>query len=372
MRRLGLPSVYASADGLLMEDPAWVESQWERARERARDSGGALLVLDEVHKASRWSDVVKRLWDEDTATGVPLRVLLLGSAPLPIQQGLTESLAGRFEVLRATQWSLVEMRDAFGWDIEKYLRFGGYPGAASLVADPTRWARYLLDSLVETTISRDILLVARVDKPALLRRLFELGCAYSGRILSYQKMLGTLQDAGNTTTLAHYLHLLSSAGMVTGLSKYAGQQVRRRGSSPKLLALDTGLVTAVAHREDTPPTPAERGRLVETVVGTHLVNGAAGTSTEVYYWNEGDREVDFVLRRGDAVVAVEVKSGRRTASASGLAAFEAAFRPRRRLVVGTGGIPLEEFLARPPSAWVSGDDDADDHSSGGRTRRKET
>jgi predicted AAA+ superfamily ATPase len=244
----GFPGVYASADGPLLESRAWIEQQWEEGRLRARDTGtaGACLVLDEVQQVSGWAEVVKRLWDADTASGLPLKLLLLGSSPPLVQRGLGESLAGRFELLRATHWSLPEMEEAFGFSLDQYLYFGGYPGAAPLAEDRARWARYILDSLVETTVSRDILLMKRVDKPALLRRLFQLGCDYSGQILSYQKMLGQLQDAGNTTTLAHYLELLSGAGMLTGLPKFSGARVRQRGSSPKLLALNTALMTAAS------------------------------------------------------------------------------------------------------------------------------
>jgi len=195
---------------------------------------GGVLVLDEIQKIPGWSETVKRLWDEDSRRRVPLKVLLLGSAPLLVARGLSESLAGRFELLHLPHWSFAEMRTAFGWSVDKFIFYGGYPGAAPLVAEPTRWARYILDALVETSISRDVLLLTRVDKPALLRRLFELACRYSGQVLSYTKMLGQLQDAGNTTTLAHYLDLLAAAGMVTGLPKYAGDAARSRGSSPKL------------------------------------------------------------------------------------------------------------------------------------------
>jgi len=218
-----------------LRGPAWIEQQWEAARLLAREAGreGALLALDEVQKVPRWSESLKRLRDEDSRAALPLKVVLLGSAPLLVQKGLTESLTGRFEILHLPHWSYVEMRDAFGWTLDQYLFYGAYPGAAPLVDEPERWARYIRDSLIETTIARDVLLLSRVDKPALLRRLFELGCTYSGRILSYTKMLGQLQDAGNTTTLAHYLDLLAGAGMVVGLQKYAGGAARRRGSSPK-------------------------------------------------------------------------------------------------------------------------------------------
>ena len=225
----GLPTRFAAADEPTFRGPGWLEQQWEAARLEARDAGrrGALLVLDEIQKVPGWSEAVKRLWDEDTRLRRALKVVILGSAPLLVQRGLAESLAGRFEVLQLQHWSFAEMREAFGWSLDTYIFYGGYPGAAPLVGEPSRWARYVLDSLVETTIARDVLLLARVDKPALLRRLFELGCRYSGQILSYTKMLGQLQDAGNTTTLAHYLDLLAAAGMLEGLQKYAGAAVSR-------------------------------------------------------------------------------------------------------------------------------------------------
>jgi hypothetical protein len=266
-----------------------------------------------------------------------------------MQQGLTESLAGRFEILHLPHWSYAEMRKAFGFSLEQYLYFGGYPGAAPLIKDPQRWRRYLLDALIETTISRDVLLMTRVDKPALLRRLFELGCRYSGQVLSYTKMLGQLQDAGNATTLAHYLDLLGGAGMLTGLQKYAGKAVRQRGSSPKLQVMNTALMTA---QSGLSPGEARadrefRGRLVESAVGAHLANAAADGSSELFYWRERNREVDFVVRAGRTVVAIEVKSGRAPGAFPGLGAFAEAFKPKRTLLVGGDGISLEEFLTKP-------------------------
>jgi predicted AAA+ superfamily ATPase len=244
---ISAPTHYTSADEPALKSTAWIEQQWETARFKIRQGGlpnGGLLVLDEIHKIPGWSETVKRLWDEDTVQGSPLHVILLGSSPILMQSGLTESLAGRFEVIPVSHWSFVEMKKAFGWGIDRYVYFGGYPGAAELTGDQARWSRYIMDALIETTVSRDVLLMKRVDKPALLRRLFELGCIYSGQILSYQKMLGQLHDAGNTTTLAHYLDLLGSAGLLSGLSKYAGATVRQRGSSPKFQAYNNALMTA--------------------------------------------------------------------------------------------------------------------------------
>ena len=346
---------YASADTPTLRDQTWVRQQWEIGRLRARSSSdGAILALDEVQKIPGWSEVVKELWDEDTARGVLLRVILLGSSPLLMQQGMTESLAGRFERLVLSHWSYGEMRDAFGWTLDQYLYFGGYPGAASLIDDERRWAQYIQDALIETTISRDILLMTRVDKPALLWRLFHLGCVYSGQILSYTKMLGQLQDAGNTTTLAHYLDLLSGAGMMTGLSKYTGEVFRRRGSSPKLQVLNTALLSAQAGRSLT-ETLQDRdawGRLVESAVGAHLFNDALASGVEVFYWRERSHEVDFILRRGTVVTAIEVKSGRKRERLAGMDAFLRAFRPQHQYLVGAQGIPLEEFLSSPITRWV--------------------
>lgn len=354
--RLDVPSVFVSADEPTVGDTAWLSAQWERARIAAAEAGksGAVLALDEVQKISGWSETVKRLWDEDSRARRPLKVVLLGSAPLLMQQGLTESLAGRFENLHVPHWSYAEMQAAFGFSLEQYLYFGGYPGAAPLVKDPQRWRRYLLDSLIETTIARDVLLMTRVDKPALLRRLFELGCRYSGQVLSYTKMLGQLQDAGNATTLAHYLELLSGAGMLTGLQKFAGQAVRQRGSSPKLQVLNTALMTAQSGlSHDEARTDREfRGRLVESAVGAHLANAAAGGECELFYWRERSQEVDFVVRVGRAVIAIEVKSGRAPDAFPGLGAFAEAFKPKRTLLVGGDGISLEEFLTRPVQHWL--------------------
>jgi hypothetical protein len=214
----------------------------------------------------------------------------------------------------------------------------------------------VLDSLIETTIARDVLLLSRVDKPVLLRRLFQLGCSYSGQTLSFTKMVGQLQDAGNTVTLAHYLELLAAAGMLTGLQKHAGEAVRQRSSSPKLQVLNNALMTAQSGLtlREARADPEYWGRVVESAVGAHLANAAAVGACQLFYWREGNREVDFVTRAGRKLVAIEVKSGRSRHAQPGLRVFVEAFKPQRRLLVGGDGIAIEEFLLQPVEHWVKG------------------
>ena len=351
-RHRGMARV-ASADEPALRGPDWIAQQWEAARVEAGGGGAAgrhpVLVLDEVQKIPGWSEAIKRLWDEDTRARRPLKVVLLGSAPLVVARGLSESLTGRFEVLHLPHWSLAEMQAAFGFGLEQFLFYGGYPGAAPLAAEPGRWERYVKDALIETTISRDVMLLSRIDKPVLLRRMFELGCHYSGQVLSYTKMIGQLQDAGNTTTLAHYLHLLSSCGMLVGLQKYAGQAVRRRGSSPKLQVLNTALMSAQSGLtfEEARADRVFWGRLVESAVGAHLANAAAAGICELFYWRHVNREVDFVVRGGRRLTAIEVKSGRVRDALPGMQVFREAFGSVRTLLVGGDGLGLEEFLLTP-------------------------
>ena len=358
LSKIDTPSHYASADEPILRDRIWIEQQWEMARTKLKSESPraqqAVLVLDETQKVPGWSETVKRLWDEDSAEGRQLHVVILGSSQLLMQQGLTESLAGRFEIIPVTHWSFTEMQDGFGWDVDRYIFYGGYPGAAGLIEDQERWRRYIIDSLIETTVSRDVLLMRRVDKPALLRRLFELGCAYSGQILSYQKMIGQLQDAGNTTTLAHYLNLLEGAGLLMGLQKYAGHKMRRKSSSPKLLVLNTALMSALSAFtfEEAKMQPDLWGRLIESSVGATIANSIRDSRLELFYWLGRNREVDFVLTKGKSIVAIEVKSGRKKGNLPGIEAFSKEFPVKKKLLVGSGGISLEEFLSSPVERWL--------------------
>lgn len=345
-------SHYASADEPVSNGFSWIEQQWEIGRLRAREgknNEGALLILDEVQKIPQWSSVVKKLWDEDSLHNVNLKVMILGSSTLLIQSGLTESLAGRFEVTPITHWFFKECRDAFGWSLDQYIFFGGYPGGAKLIHDEQRWVRYIVDSLIETSILKDIMMMERIHKPALLRQVFELGCQYSGQILSFQKMMGQLQEAGNATTLAHYLSLLSGAGLLTGLSKFSIEHVRQKASSPKLQVLNTALMSAQASStfQEAQLDREEWGRLVESAIGAYLVNSILGTSMELFYWREGNKEVDFVIRHGEKVLALEVKSSQKSTSLPGMMAFSEKFRPLKKLLVGGQGLSIEEFLLTP-------------------------
>jgi predicted AAA+ superfamily ATPase len=357
MSDIDMESHYASADEPTLKDLSWIEQQWEVARTKSRKERRkktSLLILDEIQKITNWPETVKRLWDDDTSNNLPLQVIILGSSQLLLQKGLTESMAGRFEIIPVTHWSFGEMKEAFRWNADQYIYFGGYPGAAELINDHQRWSRYIIDSLIETTLSRDILLMTRVDKPALLRRLFELSCSYSGQVLSYQKMLGQLQDAGNTTTLAHYLNLLEGAGLASGLQKYAGQRVRQKASSPKLQVLNTALMTAPSQRtyKEVKQDREFWGRLVESAIGATIANGLKGKQTNLFYWSGRNREVDFVLSRGKDLVAIEVKSGRRKTALRGIDAFSREFKVKKKLLIGEDGIKVEEFLSIPPEKWL--------------------
>jgi predicted AAA+ superfamily ATPase len=351
LSQLSIPYINESADAISATNPAWLMQAWETARLRMKASGASeyLLVIDEIQKIDNWSEVVKQQWDKDTREKVNIKVILLGSSRLLIQKGLTESLAGRFETFYLGHWSFAEMEAAFGWSIEQYIYFGGYPGSATLIDDEERWKNYIKDSLIETSISKDILMLTRVDKPALLKRLFELGCLYSGQILSYTKIIGQLQDAGNTTTLANYLKLLSDCGLLGGLEKYAGNVIRQRSSSPKFQVYNNALLTS--QDDETYSTaivnPKLWGRLVESSVGAHLFNHAVSERYNLYYWREGNHEVDFILEKGNKVIGLEVKSGA-SAENEGMGIFNEKFHPDKMLLVGTGGIPYEDFLKINP------------------------
>ncbi len=345
------PSRYAAADEFLPASVEWIHSQWALARRDAA-AGPTLLILDEVQKIPGWSEAVKAEHDADRRHGIDVRVVVLGSSALLLARGLTESLAGRFVVHRCMHWGYAECRVAFGWDAERWIYFGGYPRSASFGDDEALWRAYVRDALVEAVVARDVLALQTVQKPALLRQLFGLAARNPAQMLSYTKMLGQLHDAGNTTTLAHYLVLLRQAYLVSGLERHAANAVRSRSSSPKLVVWNNALVSALCPTtfEGARRDGAWWGRLVENAVGAHLVNGLEGSPYEVQHWRDGAAEVDYVVRAGDRVWALEVKSGA-PRGASGLAAFHKVVPHATPLIVGTGGVPLDEFLSAAPTDW---------------------
>lgn len=347
-----MPHHFASADGVGAGTSAWIEQQWMTVRlmMQSQSLTDFLLVIDEIQKVSNWSETVKRLWDADTLAGMGLRVILLGSSRTLIQDGLTESLAGRFETLYMGHWSFTEMQAAFGMDMDRYVWFGGYPGSVGLLGDESRWKAYVMDALIEPTISKDILMMTRVDKPMLMRRLFELGCLHSSQILSFNKMLGQLQDARNTVTLSHYLHLLDLAGLLCGVEKYAAQLIRQRSSSPKFQVHNTAIIAAQRHESFTAARSDAVlwGRCAESSVGAHLLNEAATGGYRLSYWREGPAEIDFVIERAGRVVGIEVKTSHESQT-KGMEMFKSKFSPDRMILIGSSGFPLQEFLKLRPA-----------------------
>ncbi|HSI74386.1 MAG TPA: ATP-binding protein [Lunatimonas sp.] len=345
---LDFPHLLVAADAVPAGDGLWIAQHWETVRIRQQQQADKpfLLVIDEVQKINNWSEQVKAEWDKDAADGRDIRVVLLGSSRLMLQQGLTESLAGRFESTYLGHWSYKEMQDAFGLTAEEFVWFGGYPGAITLKEDEDRWKSYVRDALLETSISKDILMLTRVDKPALMKRLFELGSAYSGQILSYTKIMGQLTEAGNTTTLANYLELLNDAGLLGGIEKYSPNMIRKRASSPKFQVHNTAIMSGISSESlDTLLKNHEAwGRWVESAVGAHLINQAfKNKKLTVYYWREGNDEVDYVVAYNKQVIALEVKSGKK-GKLSGLGAFDKKFKPEKSLLIGDAGIHWQEFL----------------------------
>lgn len=343
-------AVFAAADAPLPPGPEWIHAQWANALSRCGKGQKVLLVLDEVQKVKGWSEVVKLLWDKEKRERKGIRAILLGSSTLLMQKGLSESLAGRFVTYRCNHWGLPEMRRAFDWGIDEWIFFGGYPGAAPLRGDEPAWRRYVTDSLIETVLSRDILQLATVAKPALLRHLFGLSVAHPAQVLSYNKMLGQLQNAGNTTTLAHYLHLLETAFLVSGLNTFRAGRGRKRAGSPKLVFWNNALVTAYlgSSFKDTRSDLPWWGRLVENAAGAHLLNSLDGLTHQVLYWRDGNDEVDFVIKTPRKTWAVEVKSGL-DKPGRGLSAFLKQHPKAQPFIIGPSGMPLEEFFAKEPA-----------------------
>ena len=348
LQQLSTPSRFFNADGVEPDDKDWIAARWEevRALMHFNQYQEIVLVIDEVHKINNWSEQVKREWDADTFNDVNIKVVLLGSSRLLLKKGLTESLAGRFEILSMTHWSFQEMQEAFGWDINQYVYFGGYPGSAPYVNNEARWRKYMRESIIAPAIEKDVLQTTYIYKPALMHQLFHLGCAYSGELLSYNKMLGLLQDAGNATTLVNYLEVLGESKLLTGLQKYVKDASRKYRTIPKLQVYNNALLTALTEGvsyEKVFTDPQLWGRWVESAVGCYLLDKADELDGDLFYWREDNEEVDFVLRRADKLLAIEVKSGKRQSN-SGLSTFRQMYNPQHSLVVGGQALPLEDLF----------------------------
>lgn len=344
---LVLPYRFFSADNVPATNGLWIADCWNAVRSLMKVNGWlcCVLVIDEIQKIQNWSEAVKKEWDDDTANGRDIRVLLLGSSRVLLERGMSESLAGRFEEIRMSHWSYGEMRDCFGFTLDQYMFYGGYPGAASLVSDDDRFQQYIQSSIIDATINKDILMDTPISKPALLRQTFELGAAYSGEILSFTKMLGSLQDAGNTSTLAGYVNLLNDSGLLCGLQKFSIDMARRRASIPKFQVYNNALKRVFIPNsfEQAVSDRKEWGRIFESGVGAYLVSQAFVNRFEVFYWRDRNEEVDFILRKQGKIVAVEVKSNAEK-NTSGLEAFKNKFQPSLSLVVGDGGMAAEDFM----------------------------
>ena len=337
-----------SADNVPTTNSAWISDCWAAVRSLKENKGweSIVLVIDEIQKITNWSEVVKKEWDADTFNDTNIKVLLLGSSRVLLEKGLSESLAGRFEEIRMTHWSYQEMKECFGFTLDQYIFYGGYPGAAPLIHDEDRFSQYIQSAIIEATINKDILMDTPISKPALLRQTFELGAAYSGEILSLNKMLGSLQDAGNTVTLASYINLLNESGLLCGLQKYSIDLARRRASIPKLQVYNNALkmVYSPLTFEEVLVDRKSWGRIIESCIGAYLVSQSFVHRFEVFYWRERDDEVDFILRKKSSVIAIEVKSNAEKKTA-GLEKFKQLFQPNKAFIVGDGGISIEDFLS---------------------------
>ena len=347
LQDIDLPFLLFSADNVPASNSAWVSNCWAavRSQKESKAYGSVILVIDEIQKIANWSEVVKKEWDDDTFHNLDIRVLLLGSSRVMLEKGLSESLAGRFEEIRMSHWSYVEMKECFGYTLDQYMFYGGYPGAAELIAEPDRWEQYIQSAIIDTTINKDILMDTPISKPALLRQTFELGAAYSGEVLSLSKMLGSLQDAGNTVTLAGYINLLDESGMLCGIQKYSIDTARRRASIPKLQVYNNAL-KAIFNPYTFEQAILDRrawGRIFESSIGAWLVSQAFVHRFEVFYWRERDLEVDFILRKKGIVIAIEVKSNAEK-NTKGLNSFKERFNPKSAFIVGDGGISPADFL----------------------------
>ena len=280
---LGTRGVYHSAD-YPTPLPAEVIAEWWTEAEHSPER---ILAIDEVQKITNWAPALKAAWDR----GADIKVVVAGSSALFVEKGLTETLAGRFELIRAEHWNYQEAQSVFGQSVAEFIEFGCYPGAVPLLADISRWGAYVRDAIVEPALGRDLLQLHPVASPALLRQVFGAAVALPAQVLSLPKLQGNLQERGSLPTLQHYLRLLAHAFLVTGVEKYSASLFRSRKSSPKLIMHDNALLRAF-ERPITAPLKAERlGRYFENAIGARFLEAG----WETFYWRHRHHEVDFVV-----------------------------------------------------------------------------
>ena len=357
-------AIYVAADGPEATLPGFWERLWLRAEETAAREGRALVLLDEVHLLHDWARYLKGEWDRLRRRKLPIHVVATGSSALRLTAGSRESLAGRFERITLTHWSAASLAEVFGISQEEAssvaVRMGSYPGAFEFRHEPARWAAYVRDAILEPAIGRDIVALAVVRKPALLRQVFGVCASSPAQIVSLQKIQGQLQDPGALETVAHYLALLEEAFLVAPLGKHSTRPARRRAAPPKLVTLNNALVAVVDPRgiPDRATDPARFGAWVENACLAHAWN--AGQS--VSYWREEPLEVDGVLEGTWGSWAIEVKTGTiSSGDLKGIGEFVRRYPKYRPLVLcehearpaverlGLEAMAWSDFLLRGPS-----------------------
>lgn len=346
---ISVPFDFFAADGVNRFDSSWIPNKWQQVRMRMdiHSEQEHILIIDEVQKIRGWSEQVKKEWDEDSRSHRNLKVILLGSSRLLLQKGLEESLEGRFETIKMGYWDWQEMHEAFGFSMDEYVYFGGFPGLAPDIQDEDRWRNLMEDSIISPILTRDILEIEEIRNPALLRQVFELACIESAKELSLTKMQGTM-NSGTVPTIKNYLDILNKSMIVQPLQNYSPSRVKEKQSVPKMQVFNNAFRNRFGtfSFDEARVDPAEWGRLVESAVGAHLANRAMTDDYELFYWrNERRQECDYVLRKGQALVAIEVKSGS-VDKTVGFEKFKEQFADNvtAAFIVGPHALPLDDFF----------------------------
>lgn len=346
---VSVPFDFFAADGVNRFDSSWIPNKWQQVRMRMdiHSEQEHILIIDEVQKIRGWSEQVKKEWDEDSRSHRNLKVILLGSSRLLLQKGLEESLEGRFETIKMGYWDWQEMHEAFGFSMDEYVYFGGFPGLAPDIQDEDRWRNLMEDSIISPILTRDILEIEEIRNPALLRQVFELACIESAKELSLTKMQGTM-NSGTVPTIKNYLDILNKSMIVQPLQNYSPSRVKEKQSVPKMQVFNNAFRNRFGtfSFDEARVDPAEWGRLVESAVGAHLANRAMTDDYELFYWrNERRQECDYVLRKGQALVAIEVKSGS-VDKTVGFEKFKERFADKvtAAFIVGPHALPLDDFF----------------------------